>query len=153
MNYIKTIISLSLLTTFCAAAQDIKIEDVQNNIITMQPYNARSLSFGIKNILEELVQDEGYYLVENSKSILEVDLLYFDVVRKSTNAAIFSKTNNQVEIIAEARYNGKKTKVKATADNIITSSIVLNNGGTFNQQSVSVALKKVCEQIIKKLKL
>ena len=113
----------------------------------------RDLSFGVKNILDELVQDEGYDLSENSKSILMVDLLYFDVIRKSTNAAIFSKTNNQVEIIAEATYNGKKTRVKATADNIITSTIVLNNSGTFNQQSVSVALKKVCEQIIKKLKL
>lgn len=77
MNYIKKIISLSLLTTFCATAQDIKIEDVQNNIITMQPYNARSLSFGIKNILEELVQDEGYYLNDKSTNKLEVELVYF----------------------------------------------------------------------------
>ena len=126
---------------------------MENKIVYGDLAGNRDLSFGVKNILDELVQDEGYDLSESSESILMVDLLYFDVIRKSTNAAIFSKTNNQVEIIAEAKYNGKKTKVKATADNIITSTIVLNNGGTFNQQSVSVALKKVCEQIIKKLKL
>ena len=147
------IVISSILLTVSVYSQEITIGSVKNKIVHGDLTGNRSLEFGVKNILEELVQDQGYYLVENSESILEVDLLYFGVVRKSTNAAIFSKTNNQVEIIAEARYNGKKTTVKATADNIITSTIVLNNGGTFNQQSVSVALKKVCEQIIKKLKL
>jgi len=151
MKYIIAI--SSLLFTINVFCQEITIGKVSNKIIHGDLSGNRSLEFGVKNILEELVQDEGYYLVENSESILEVDLLYFGVVRKSTNAAVFSKTNNQVEIIAEARYNRKKVKVKATADNIITSTIVLNNGGTFNQQSVSVALKKVCEQIIKKIKL
>ena len=126
---------------------------MENKIVYGDLAGNRDLSFGVKNILDELVQDEGYDLSESSESILMVDLLYFDVIRKSTNAAIFSKTNNQVEIIAEAKFNGKKIKVKSTADNIITSTIVLNNGGAFNQQSVSVALKKLCEQIIKKLKL
>ena len=126
---------------------------MENKIVYGDLARNRDLSFGVKNILDELVQDEGYDLSESSESILMVDLLYFDVIRKSTNAAIFSKTNNQVEIIAEAKFNGKKIKVKSTADNIITSTIVLNNGGAFNQQSVSVALKKLCEQIIKKLKL
>jgi len=147
------IVISSILLTLSVYSQEITVGSVKNKIVHGDLTGNRSLEFGVKNILEELVQDQGYYLVENSESILEVDLLYFGVVRKSTNAAILSKTNNQVEIIAEARYNGKKTKVKATADNIITSTIVLNNGGTFNQQSVSVALKKVCEQIIKKLKL
>ena len=146
------IVIISSLISICVNAQIINTH-VENKIIYGDLAGNRDLSFGVKNILDELVQDEGYDLSESSESILMVDLLYFDVIRKSTNAAIFSKTNNQVEIIAEARYNGKKTKVKATADNIITSTIVLNNGGTFNQQSVSVALKKVCEQIIKKLKL
>jgi hypothetical protein len=146
------IVIISSLISVCANSQIINTY-VENKIVYGDLAGNRDLSFGVKNILDELVQDEGYDLSENSKSILMVDLLYFDVIRKSTNAAIFSKTNNQVEIIAEATYNGKKTRVKATADNIITSTIVLNNSGTFNQQSVSVALKKVCEQIIKKLKL
>jgi uncharacterized protein YjdB len=146
------IVIISSLISVCASAQVINTH-VENKIVYGDLAGNRDLSFGVKNILDELVQDEGYDLSEKSKSILMVDLLYFDVIRKSTNAAIFSKTNNQVEIIAEATYNGKKTRVKATADNIITSTIVLNNSGTFNQQSVSVALKKVCEQIIKKLKL
>jgi len=146
------IVIISSLISICANAQIIKTR-VENKIVYGDLAGNRDLSFGVKNILDELVQDEGYDLSESSESILMVDLLYFDVIRKSTNAAIFSKTNNQVEIIAEAKFNGKKIKVKSTADNIITSTIVLNNGGAFNQQSVSVALKKLCEQIIKKLKL
>lgn len=146
------IVIISSLISICANAQIINTH-VKNKIVYGNLSGNRDLSFGVKNILDELVQDKGYDLSESSESILMVDLLYFDVIRKSTNAAIFSKTNNQVEIIAEATYNGKKTRVKATADNIITSTIVLNNSGAFNQQSVSVALKKVCEQIIKKLKL
>jgi len=146
------IVIISSLISICANAQIINTH-VENKIVYGDLAGNRDLSFGVKNILDELVQDEGYDLSESSESILMVDLLYFDVIRKSTNAAIFSKTNNQVEIIAEAKFNGKKIKVKSTADNIITSTIVLNNGGAFNQQSVSVALKKLCEQIIKKLKL
>jgi hypothetical protein len=146
------IVIISSLISICANAQIINTH-VENKIVYGDLAGNRDLSFGVKNILDELVQDEGYDLSESSESILMVDLLYFDVIRKSTNAAIFSKTNNQVEIIAEAKFNGKKIKVKSTADNIITSTIVLNNGGAFNQQSVSVALKKLCEQIINKLKL
>ena len=150
MRYVLAI--SSFLFTILVSSQTINIE-VNNKIVFGDLAGNRDISFGVKNILDELVQDQGYDLYEDSKSVLVVDLLYFDVVRKSTNIAIATKTNNQVEIIAEASFNGKKKKVSATADNIITSTIVLNNGGTFNQQSVSVALKKLCEQIIQKLKL
>lgn len=146
------IVISNILFTFLVSAQTINTE-VNNKIVYGDLAGNRDISFGVKNILDELVQDQGYDLYENSESILKVDLLYFDVVRKSTTIGFATKTNNQVEIIAEASFNGKKKKVSATADNIITSTIVLNNGGTFNQQSVSVALKKLCKQIIQKLKL
>lgn len=142
----------SFLFTILVSSQTINTQ-VNNKIVFGDLAGNRDISFGVKNILDELVQDQGYDLYENSESVLVVDLLYFDVVRKSTTVAFATKTNNQVEIIAEASFNGKKKKVLATADNIITSTIVLNNSGTFNQQSVSVALKKLCEQIIQKLKL
>lgn len=150
MKYVLAI--SNILFTFLISAQTINTE-VNNKIVYGDLAGNRDISFGVKNILDELVQDQGYDLYENSESVLVVDLLYFDVIRKSTTVGFATKTNNQVEIIAEASFNGKKKKVSATADNIITSTIVLNNGGTFNQQSVSVTLKKLCEQIIQKLKL
>ena len=146
------IVISNILFTFLVYGQQINTS-VSNKIVYGDLAGNRSLAFGVKNILDELVQDQGYDLSEDNGSALTVDLLYFDVVRKSSTIGIATKTNNQVEIIAQAEYKGKKVKVKATADNIITSTIVLNNSGSFNQQSVSVALKKLCEQIIKKIKL
>lgn len=137
----------------CVYAQEVTVADVQNSIQKGPLSGSRDLSFGVKNILQELVQDAGYSLSENSGSVLEVDLLYFDVVRKQSQFAVVSRTNNQVEIIASATYKNKTVKAKATADNIITSTIILNNGGSFNQQSVSVALKKLCEKLLDKLKI
>lgn len=152
MKRIYYILVIILLSTLSVYSQEISTQ-VNNKIVYGDLAGNRNLAFGVKNILDELVQDQGYDLNEDSGSILRVDLLYFDVVRKSTTVGFASKTNNQVEIIAEAEFKGKKVKVKSTADNIITSTIVLNNGGSFNQQSVSVALKKVCEEIIRKIKL
>lgn len=146
------VIISSIFLPFFIYSQEINTT-VSNKIVFGDLVGNRDLAFGVKNILDELVQDAGYDLNDNSESILVVDLLYFDVIRKSTTVGFATKTNNQVEIIAEAKFNNKKVKVKSTADNIITSTIVLNNGGTFNQQSVSVALKKLCEQLINKLKL
>lgn len=146
------VIISSIFLPFFIYSQEINTT-VSNKIVFGDLVGNRDLAFGVKNILDELVQDAGYDLNDNSESILVVDLLYFDVIRKSTTVGFATKTNNQVEIIAEAKFNNKKVKVKSTADNIITSTIVLNNGGTFNQQSVSIALKKLCEQLINKLKL
>jgi len=146
------IVISNILFTFLVHGQQINTS-VNNKIVYGDLAGNRSLAFGVKNILDELVQDQGYDLSEDNGSALIVDLLYFDVVRKSSTIGISTRTNNQVEIIAQASYKGKKVKVKSTADNIITSTIVLNNSGSFNQQSVSVALKKLCEQVIKKLKI
>lgn len=150
MRFINIISSILFTTLSFGQVIDTK---VSNKIVYGDLAGNRDISFGVKNILDELVQDQGYDLLEGSDQVLSVDLVYFDVVRKSSTVGFATKTNNQVEIIAQAEYNGKKVKVKATADNVITSTLVLNNGGSFNQQSVSVALKKLCEQIIRKLKL
>ena len=150
MRFISVISSILFTTLSFGQVIDTK---VSNKIIHGDLAGNRDISFGVKNILDELVQDQGYDLFEGSDQVLSVDLVYFDVVRKSSTVGFATKTNNQVEIIAQAEYDGKKVKVKVTADNVITSTLVLNNGGSFNQQSVSVALKKLCEQIIRKLKL
>ena len=41
---------------------DIKISDVQNNIQFGPMVGDQTITFGVKNILEELIQDEGYDL-------------------------------------------------------------------------------------------
>ena len=150
MKYIKGII-LSLLPLFIFS-QEIKIEEVKNSIVTLQYSNARSLTFGIKNILEELVQDEGWYLNDKSTNKLEVELVYFGGKRTTANVAVYSKKSNVIEIIAKCKCNGNIVMAKGKAKDVTTSVILLNEQGDFTQTSLSSAIKKMCEQIIKKCK-
>ena len=154
MKYIKEIkIISSLLFCIVISAQDIKINDIKNSIQTGPLVGNRNVGFGLKNILEEVVQDQDYNLNDRSVNVLDVELIYFDVKRTQSNIALYSKSSSQTEIIAIAKYKKKKVKVKGTAKDITTSLILLNEQGKFTQNSVSVALKKLSENIIKKLKL
>ena len=154
MKYIEGMkIISSLLFCVFISAQDIKIDNIKNSIQTGPLVNNRNVGFGLKNILEELVQDLDYNLNDKATNILTVELLYFDVKRTQSNIVLYSKSSSQTEIIAIAKYKKKKVKVKGTSKDITTSLILLNEQGQFTQNSVSVALKKLSENIIKKLKL
>ena len=154
MTYIKKIkLISSLLFCVISTAQEIKINDIKNFIQTGPLVGNRNIGFGMKNILEELVQDYDYNLNDKSDNVLVVELIYFDVKRTQSNIALYSKSSSQTEIIAVAKYKKKKVKVKGTSKDITTSLILLNEQGEFTQNSVSVALKKLSENIIKKLKL
>lgn len=143
----------SLLFSILAFGQDIKISDVQNSIQYGPLVGNRSITFGVKNILEEVVQDKGYDINPNSKDSLFVEIIYFGNKRTQTTAAIYTIKENIVEIIALAEYKNKKIKVKGIGKDIKSSFVILNEEGDFKQSSVSTALKKMCEKIIKKLKL
>lgn len=138
--------------------ETIKIEEVTNNIV-MGPFAGnRNLAFGVKNILEEVIQDKDYYLDENSPKSIKVELLYFDVKKNSMQLAVYGRKVDVTLIAAGARLivNGKVVKtvtVKESAKSISTSTLIIDDGGKFSQASVSTALKKVCIQLIKKLKL
>ena len=150
---------LSFLLGFSAVGQEtIKIEEVTNNIV-MGPFAGnRNLAFGVKNILEEVIQDRDYYLDENSPKSIKVELLYFDVKKNSMQLAVYGRKVDVTMIAAGARLiiDGKIVKtvtVKESAKSISTSTLIIDNGGKFSQAGVSTALKKVCVQLIKKLKL
>lgn len=138
--------------------ETIKIEEVTNNIV-MGPFAGnRNLAFGMKNILEEVVQDRDYYLDENSPKSIKVELLYFDVKKNSLQLGGYGRQVDITLIAAGARLilDGKIIKtvtVKESAKSISTSTLIIDDGGKFSQAGVSTALKKVCEQLIKKLKL
>ena len=143
----------SLLFSTLVFSQDIKISDVQNSIQYGPLVGNMSITFGVKNILEEVVQDKGYDINPNSKDSLFVEIIYFGNKRTQTTAAIYTIKENIVEIIALAQYKNKKIKVKGIGKDIKSSFVILNEEGDFKQSSVSTALKKMCEKIIKKLKL
>ena len=149
---------LSFLFSFSIVAQEVKIGKVGNKIILGQLAGNRDLSFGVQNVLEEVVQDAGYDLNPNSSLEITVDLLFFDVKKSNVQIAVYSKNTDVYTIIARATLikNGKKKKqvtAKGQAKSISTATIVVDEGGQFSQANVSSAIKKLCEQLITKLKI
>ena len=140
------------------AQKEIAIGEVSNKIVLGPFAGNRNLSFGVKSILEEVIQDEGHYLSPNSNLIVEVDLLYFDVKKTAVQVGVYNRTTDQTEIIAQAflKADGntvKKVTAKGTAKSSSVATLIIDEGGTFSQTDVSTSLKKVCEELIKKLKI
>lgn len=140
------------------AQKEIAIGEVSNKIVLGPFAGNRNLSFGVKSILEEVIQDEGHYLSPNSNLTVEVDLLYFDVKKTAVQVGVYNRTTDQTEIIAKAflKADGnivKKVTAKGTAKSSSVATLIIDEGGTFSQTDVSTSLKKVCEELIKKLKI
>jgi uncharacterized lipoprotein YajG len=149
---------LSFLLSFSITAQEIKIGSIDNKIILGDLAGNRDLSFGVQNVLEEVVQDAGYDLNPNSSLEITVDILFFDVKKNNVQLAVYSKNTDIYTIIARATLlkNGKKKKqvtAKGQAKSISSATLVIDEGGKFSQTNVSTAIKKLCEQLITKLKL
>ena len=157
---LKSIVTLllMLLSSMAISQETIQIGDV-NNKIQLGPFaGSRDLAFGVQSILEEVIQDKGYNLSYNAETQIQVDLLFFDVQKTKVQVAIYSKNTDEYQIIARASLikNGKKKKqvtAKGTAKEISTATLIIDKGGQFSQTNVSTALKKVCVQLIDKLKL
>ena len=149
---------LMLLSSFAFGQETIQIGEV-NNEIKLGPFaGSRDLAFGVQSILEELIQDKGYNLSYNAETQIQVDLLFFDIQKTNVQIAVYSKNTDEYQIIAHASLlnNGKKKKqvvAKGTAKEISSATLIIDEGGQFSQTNVSTALKKVCEQLIEKLKL
>lgn len=149
---------LMLLSSIAYGQETIQIGEV-NNKIQLGPFaGSRDLAFGVQSILEEVVQDKGYNLSYNAETQIQVDLLFFDVRKTSVQVGIFGKQTDVYQIIARGTLlkNGKKKKMalaKGEAKEISTATLIIDEGGQFSQTNVSTALKKVCVQLIDKLKL
>jgi len=149
---------LSFLFGLSVVAQEVQIGTVENKIQLGELAGNRDLAFGVKNVLEEVVQDAGYDLNPNSNIEINVELLFFDVQKNKLQLAVYSKNTDVYTIIARGTVvtNGKKNKpvvVKGQAKSISTATLVIDQGGKFSQSNVSTAIKKLCEDLIKKLKL
>ena len=149
---------LSFLFGFSIVAQEVQIGDVTNKIVIGDLAGNRNFAFGVKNVLEEVVQDAGYDLNPNSTTIITVDLLFFDIKKTNVQLAVYQKNTDTYKIIARASLykDGKKKKiatVQGEAKSISTATLIIDEGGKFSQANVSTAIKKLCEDLIDKLKL
>jgi hypothetical protein len=158
MSKIIGIVIFLLIGLESTQAQDdlIKIGEVTNEIRMGKFAGNRNLAYGVQNILEEILMDMDYYLDDESPKEITLRLVFFDVKNIGTNVGIYHKDVALTQIIAigELLIDGKVVKStiqKGQSKTISTSTLVIADDGTFNQQTASIALKKVCVAVIKKL--
>ena len=138
------------------ADEHIWVESVTNDVKIGKLAGNRKLEFGVKNILEEFLQEKGYDLSPNSPYKLKVSIVYLDVLTTKSNISVFHKGEEEVVIRLKGvlTKDGSKQKevvVEESSSEISMSTLIIDEGGKFNQTSLSNALKKGCDKLITKL--
>jgi hypothetical protein len=138
------------------AEDHVWVEGVENQVKIGKLAGNRNLAFGVKNILEEYLQEKGYDLSPNAPYKLKVNIVYLDVLTTKTNIAVFHKGEEEVVVRLQGILykDGKKEKevvVEEGSSEISMSTLIVDQGGKFNQTSLSNALKKASDSLIKKL--
>lgn len=138
------------------ADEHIYVESVTNNVRVGKLAGNRNLEFGVKNILEEYLQEKGYDLSPDAENRLSVEIVYLDVLTTKKNISVFHKDENEVVIrlkgiLYKDGIKEKEVMVEESSSEISMSTLIVDQGGKFNQTSLSNALKKGCDKLITKL--
>jgi hypothetical protein len=138
------------------AEDHIWVESVENQVKIGKLAGNRNLAFGVKNILEEYIQEKGYDLSQDAKYHLKVNIVYLDVLTTKTNISVFHKGEEEVVVRLQGILykEGKKEKevvVEESSSEISMSTLIVDEGGKFNQTSLSNALKKASDKLVTKL--
>ena len=155
MRLFLTTILISLYTI--VSAQNIFIGNVTNKVQIGPLTGNKNLAFGIKNIAEEAILDKGYELTKDSSALrLNLEIVYFDIQQTATGVSVFHKTENEtiIRIKGILYTNDKKPKeyvATGKSSEISTSTVIIDEGGGFNQASARSALKKTIITLIDKL--
>lgn len=134
----------------------IDISSVTNKVVVGSLAGNRNLEFGVKNVLEEVLQEKEYELDKNANLKLSVEIIYLDVLKTQSSFSVLH--NNKESVVIRLRgllyKEGKLEKkiiVEESADEISMSALLVDEGGKFNQQNLSSALKKASVSLVNKL--
>ena len=135
---------------------NIWVDGVTNQVKIGKLAGNRNLEFGVKNILEEYLQEGGYSISETAPYRLKVEIIYLDVLTTKKNISVFH--SNEEEVVIRLRgmlyKDGKKIKdviIEESSSEVSMSTLIVDGGGKFNQTSLSNALKKGSGKLITKL--
>lgn len=136
--------------------EDLSIGAITNKVQMGNLAGNRKLEFGVKNILEEVIQERGISLDPASKNMLKVDIVYLDVLKTQASFSIVHNNKESVVIRLQGFLykDGKLAKkflVEESADEISMSTLLVDEGGKFNNQNLSSALKKACSSLVTKI--
>jgi uncharacterized lipoprotein YajG len=154
---------LLLLSPLFVLSQDlnskVSVNTVKNSV-RMGPMTGNlNLTMGVKNIIQEVLQDKGYSLVNKDEADLfvDVEIVYMDQQKTATNISIFHKDENTVvirmlgKLINKSGKVVKKELVTDESSEISTSTLLISENGEFNSTVMRNAIKKTCVQVVNKL--
>jgi hypothetical protein len=138
------------------ANDHIWVESVENKVKIGKLAGNRKLEFGVKNILEEYLQERGLDLSQDATQRLKVEIIFLDVLTTKSNISVFHRGEQEVVIRLKGILykDGKKEKevvVEESSSEISMSTLIVDEGGKFNQTSLSNVLKKASDKLITKL--
>ena len=156
---ILTILTLLLSLSLAIAPPQEKVIDIEkitNSIKIGKLAGNRNLEFGVRNVLEEYLFEVGYDLNPNAPLKLQVELVFLDVLKTKRNFSVLHRNNEAVVIRLKGTLfrNGEKIKevsAEESSSEISISTVIIDNGGQFNQTSLSNAIKKACQTLILEL--
>jgi hypothetical protein len=160
MRYTLLLLLLSPLFVLCQEAKSKVSVNTVKNSVRMGPMTGNlNLTMGVKNIIQEVLQDKGYSLVnkEDADLFVDVEIVYMDQQKTATNVSIFHKDENTVVIRMLGKLinkQGKVVKKELVTDEsseISTSTLLISENGEFNSTVMRNALKKTCVQVVNKL--
>jgi len=157
LKFVGIFLFLLLGVTQLSHSQDlIKVGEVTNEIRLGPFAGNRNMAVGVNNILEELLMDLDYDLSPNAEKQINIRLVFFDVTNIGKNIGVYHNKVSATQIIAigelqEGKKIKKKTTQKGVSKEISNSTLVVASDGSFNQQTASIALKKVLAQIVGEL--
>ena len=138
------------------ADDHIWVQSVTNKVVIGKLAGNRNLEFGVKNVLEEYLQEKGLNLSPDAENKLKVEIVYLDVLTTKKNISVFHKNEQAVVIrlkgiLYKDGIKEKEVIVEESSSEISMSTLIVDQGGKFNQTSLSNALKKGCDKLITKL--
>ena len=147
---------MSLCSILVAQPMSVYVGTVTNKVKIGPLTGNKNLAFGVKNITEEAILDKGYDLTDSSELRLDLEIIYLDIQQTSTGVSVFHKTENEtiIRIKGILYINNKKSKeyvATGKSSEISTSTMIIDEGGGFNQASARSALKKTIINLIEKL--
>ena len=136
------------------------MDTVINNIQIGSLSGNKNIAFGVKNMVQEIINEQDSFILVGSKDMsdysIKIELIYFDIVNTNSGFSVFHKDKSTTVIRMKGiLYKGNK-KIKqefseGKSTEISTSTIIVDEGGKFNQESASSAMKKTIITLINNL--
>jgi len=152
------ILLFTMLSVSAKSQTSLYLDSVENKIKIGKMAGNRNLAFGVKNILEEYLQEQDIELVATSDQSLKVEIIFLDVLNTQSNMSVFHKNSSAVVIRLRGSIINRSTKqtiktavAEERATEISMSTLVIDTGGKLNQQNLSSALKKACGSLVTNL--